>query len=758
MNYYPIESDINTTISNATSADFVYLPEGTITTPITINNVCTVIGQGTIVDVRGLAIQNAISISEDADIQSIEAINDTTTGYSAFSVISASPTMTNLRGTGDLAFKIDSCNGLEAENLEAENSNTGYHIENSLNLILDGIEAINCSLGMNLEGSSSIIGDAYGNQEFGLNILSTNISSLPDYTTFYFTVNGVEYQLTTTTNTTYQNIVQLMNNAQRVGGGDSFPVDYNASIVNGDIRVTALQTGGNVALGRGTTGNDLFYHLIDKNEVITITCTGAGNFSGVNLSGKYWTFSTHTDDYVVWYQVNGAGAAPVIAGTPIEIDVAANDTADVVATKTDADISVLPGITTTVTNNILSITIDQKGDVTDAADGDTGFSFSISQGEIGSFDTAAPGENQALRTDRSHDNTFTNVNIHDCGIGIRLINADNNNFEMSKVFSNTNIGVWQMPTSYNNKFRGEIFNNVNYGLRNTDKTGNLHTFDAASTWWGHITGPSGAGPGQGDKVSNYSIYEPWSRSGTEPILPYPVTRDWIWTMLGDPIVRVELTEKHISDAIDMAIDRYMYYRYPERMYEYIDVGSATTEVILPAHITKESVIDVTYSPHSQLFQQLTGAGEAFFLTYYLQQTGGTFASDFYIAMAYKETMERSLGIVPSYEFVSHDDGTGNMRDFIRIYPKPSIGLKVAILYARPMTEEEIDSSTWIRKYALTWAKEQLGRIRSKFASVPGPTGEAQLDGQQLISEAQQEREQLEQSAVNRGEPLSFTMG
>jgi hypothetical protein len=99
-----------------------------------------------------------------------------------------------------------------------------------------------------------------------------------------------------------------------------------------------------------------------------------------------------------------------------------------------------------------------------------------------------------------------------------------------------------------------------------------------------------------------------------------------------------------------------------------------------------------------------------------------------------------------------------MRDFIRIYPRPNIGLKIAILYARALTEEEVDASTWIRKYALTWAKEQLGRIRSKFASVPGPTGEAQLDGQQLISEAQQEREGLEQSVINRGEPLSFSIG
>jgi hypothetical protein len=127
-------------------------------------------------------------------------------------------------------------------------------------------------------------------------------------------------------------------------------------------------------------------------------------------------------------------------------------------------------------------------------------------------------------------------------------------------------------------------------------------------------------------------------------------------------------------------------------------------------------------------------------------------------MAYKETLEKVLGIEPAYETFTSKNADGEWRDYIRVSPKPSVSLTIAILYNRPMTEEEVDSSDWIRKYALTWAKEQLGRIRSKYASVPGPTGEMQLDGQQLIQEAQQERQALDESAILRGPPLTFDIG
>ena len=49
---------------------------------------------------------------------------------------------------------------------------------------------------------------------------------------------------------------------------------------------------------------------------------------------------------------------------------------------------------------------------------------------------------------------------------------------------------------------------------------------------------------------------------------------------------------------------------------------------------------------------------------------------------------------------------------------------------------------WVKKYALALCKELLGTIRSKYASVPIPGGETNLDGDTLRSEASAEKETL----------------
>ena len=119
-------------------------------------------------------------------------------------------------------------------------------------------------------------------------------------------------------------------------------------------------------------------------------------------------------------------------------------------------------------------------------------------------------------------------------------------------------------------------------------------------------------------------------------------------MLGYPIVKVELTDEMITNCIDMGIKKFMYYMTPDPYYYYFPIAAGQHEVKLPVGITKDQVIKVVYQPTSDIFAQLASSGEAFFLTYYMQYTGGAFLADFYIAMAYKDTFERTLGIQPSY--------------------------------------------------------------------------------------------------------------
>jgi len=49
---------------------------------------------------------------------------------------------------------------------------------------------------------------------------------------------------------------------------------------------------------------------------------------------------------------------------------------------------------------------------------------------------------------------------------------------------------------------------------------------------------------------------------------------------------------------------------------------------------------------------------------------------------------------------------------------------------------------WIRQYTFALSKEILGLVRSKFGSVPIPNGDLQLNGSDLLSQAQGEKEKL----------------
>jgi hypothetical protein len=362
-----------------------------------------------------------------------------------------------------------------------------------------------------------------------------------------------------------------------------------------------------------------------------------------------------------------------------------------------------------------------------------------------------------VRIDRSHDITFTSCDFYENAIGVRTINVNAITFTDCRLFTNSNIGWWNNPNSYNLVYRGEVYNNANFGIKNTDKLGTIHIIDASETWWGDVTGPSQFGPGSGDKISQGVLAVLPRVSGTEPNLTYPKTRNFIWGMLGYPAIKVELTEDQVTLCIEKAIQRYMQYRTPEPTNRYISIAPGQTTAELPLDLPKEEIIEITYSPNTDMWSQLSSTGDMF-MAYFIQQNRGQYLTDVWMALSYKKTFEKVMGLTPTYELLSYTNKNGELRDIVRLSPHPANGLRLCILFNRPLSEEEADQISWIHKYALSWAKELLGRIRGKFSSVPGPTGEMSLDGGVLLSEAATEREKLEAEIVLIGEPLGFSIG
>jgi len=73
-----------------------------------------------------------------------------------------------------------------------------------------------------------------------------------------------------------------------------------------------------------------------------------------------------------------------------------------------------------------------------------------------------------------------------------------------------------------------------------------------------------------------------------------------------------------------------------------------------------------------------------------------------------------------------------------------------------ITYTEINSMgrNWIRKYTLALAKELLGIIRSKYASLPLPNGEVSMDGEALKSEGREEKANLSEELKEFFEAVS----
>lgn len=280
-------------------------------------------------------------------------------------------------------------------------------------------------------------------------------------------------------------------------------------------------------------------------------------------------------------------------------------------------------------------------------------------------------------------------------------------------------------------------------------------------------------------------------------------RDWVRRRLGAPVIKVELTDAHITDAYNASVDKYLYYNRPKEDYYYFQTlpgqyiygpadfseykeavekvsdlplsgnedndirfvnvegcayrwssSSASWSVYVPSTTIPVDVLatarDVVYQPITDIVSQLAQASADFFLAYYFKRSGGMFIADLWIAMSAKETFNYVLGLQPTWEILNNQ---------LYLSPKPQASVKIGIKYAVPPSEEYLCSHEWVGKATLALSKMTLGTIRGKFASIPGPAGEGiSLAGETLKVEGKAEWDWLLQDIIGRSEPLSFSVG
>ncbi|MBN1955289.1 MAG: DUF11 domain-containing protein, partial [Anaerolineae bacterium] len=89
------------------------------------------------------------------------------------------------------------------------------------------------------------------------------------------------------------------------------------------------------------------------------------------------------------------------------------------------------------------------------------------------------------------------------GYGL-YVNGSQASLTCSTVANNGSDGIYLASSDFWT-LGSSIQDNAGYGLNN----GSAITATATYNWWGATDGPGGVGPGSGDEVSNYVLYDPW---------------------------------------------------------------------------------------------------------------------------------------------------------------------------------------------------------------------------------------------------------
>jgi len=240
--------------------------------------------------------------------------------------------------------------------------------------------------------------------------------------------------------------------------------------------------------------------------------------------------------------------------------------------------------------------------------------------------------------------------------------------------------------------------------------------------------------------------------------------DYIYHMLGGGMVDVELDPTHYETALNKSLARFRQRsdNSVEESYFFMPTIVDQNQYTLP-----EQIIEVKKIFRRSIGSR-TGGGD-----------GGSIFEPFNLAYTNTYLLSSSnLGGLATYDFFSqYQELVGRMfGSFIEF--NWSRTKHILTILQRPRTEETLllecynhrpddqlltdyMAKTWIKDYALAMCKMMLGEARSKFATIAGPQGGGQLNGESLKTEAQQELEKLEQevaTAVPGGTGYSFLIG
>lgn len=230
-------------------------------------------------------------------------------------------------------------------------------------------------------------------------------------------------------------------------------------------------------------------------------------------------------------------------------------------------------------------------------------------------------------------------------------------------------------------------------------------------------------------------------------------QQWILRRLGAPFWKVELTADHLTDAVEHArrwfsakkgVHRQMMMPYWSGLTEYKleDQVDTVLDVVFPV---PSMDISMVFSPYILQDEKVP------YDVFAAPSSMGLY-STYTQTVQYVEMAKRILGAEPDWR----QEGR-----LLYIFPIPKGNGQMLLDYkSHDFTVEQLNERDHdlVKRYALACAKQDLGRVRTRYTEFAGAQGMTQMDGDKLLAEATQELEVLDKEIALSAFPMGFTAG
>jgi hypothetical protein len=220
----------------------------------------------------------------------------------------------------------------------------------------------------------------------------------------------------------------------------------------------------------------------------------------------------------------------------------------------------------------------------------------------------------------------------------------------------------------------------------------------------------------------------------------------IRSFLGAGSVKVELKKDDIDQCINNALRELRKYSGAayKRGFFFLDLKrNQQTYILTNKCVGFNKIVDVLNTHRMRAgWLRTSNMGQDVFAYAALQQlySLGTFdILTFHLVSAYIEELET---LFASKILFNWDERTRELK----LYQMVAQNERILIDATLERTEQELlvdrETGLWIQRWAVAEAKQILSQIRGKFQTLPGPSGSTTLNSQELITQAESEKQEL----------------